>query len=676
MSNAGAIRLGRSFIEIGADPKNLYRALKQVEERMKTVGKNLSIAGAKIGAVGAAATVPFAAAVRSGAKFQDVLLEIQASTGATAKEMGDVTRASMEMSKAMGVGPAAVSESFLELLKAGMPLQKVLDGAGQSAIEFAKVGKMQVAEAAVVMADAMKVFGVDSQVAANAISSAADASSTSIEGIAQAFSMTSAVAGLANQKIEDVSAALGILANSGVKGSDAGTSLKTMLMRLMAPADDAVKALTDIGLSVESFRGADQKMLPLVQIIDTLNRSMASMDQTAKDDVLRRIFGADAIRAAAILQKEGVLGINGMRKAMDEAMPIGEKFQVLMSGLSGSGSKMTAALERLAVQVTEALAPALERAMPSIVSAIDNITQWAKANGESVAWMAAAAVGAVALGGTLAALGATISLVATGIGAIATIGAALATPIVAAVALVGAAFVALNTDIGKTAAKWISEQEIIKSSIGPWVVFIQNAFTAMGVNLAVAWEQTWNGLADVFRGFMNVMDEQIASVQIQFERMTSLSRHGLENRVTGIKEQTASNRAERSEASQASADRVAELIANGDKLMASRLAALPAAVPSSRPGAPIGEMGPALPPGIGTNADMRNQAEMLVDALKQEAPGRIAEPQAARRQFEVMGSFSAFAAGGMGVGGTLAQETLDVQKDILGAIRDGNKVQE
>ena len=144
------------------------------------------------------------------------------------------------------------SDLFLELLKAGMPLEKVLNGAGEAAIQFAKVGQMNVAQAAVVMSDAMSVFGVDANKAANAISSAADASSTSIEGLAQAFSMTSAVAALANQKIDDVSAALAILANNGVKGSDAGTSLKTMLMRLMAPADDAVGALDQLGLTVES----------------------------------------------------------------------------------------------------------------------------------------------------------------------------------------------------------------------------------------------------------------------------------------------------------------------------------------------------------------------------------------------------------------------------------------
>jgi TP901 family phage tail tape measure protein len=177
-----------------------------------------------------------------GQRISQTLLNIQASTGATAQELDRLKAASMQMSQAMGVGPTQIANSFVELLKAGMSVEQVLGGAGKAAIEFATVGQMDVAEAGVVMADAMKVFGVTADVAANAISSAADASSTSIEGLSQAFAQVSAVAALANQSIGSTSAALAILANAGVKGSDAGTSLKTMLLRLMAPADEAVGA--------------------------------------------------------------------------------------------------------------------------------------------------------------------------------------------------------------------------------------------------------------------------------------------------------------------------------------------------------------------------------------------------------------------------------------------------
>ena len=418
MSGAGSVRAGSAFVEIGADPRKFFAALNKVNKAMGNMGRSLAGAGAKIGGIGVATLAPFAAAVRQGTAYQSTLLNIQASTGATAQELDRLKAASMQMSQAMGVGPTQIAGSFLELLKAGMSVEQVLGGAGQAAIEFATVGQMDVAAAGVVMADAMKVFGVTADIAANAISSAADASSTSIEGMSQAFSQVSAVAALANQSIGDTSAALAILANAGVKGSDAGTSLKTMLMRLMSPADEAVGALASIGLSVQSFRNADGSMKPLVDIIGVLNGALGGLDQAAKDDIFRQIFGSDAIRSAAILTGTGVDGFNAMTGAMDAAMPVGEKFKVMMSGLAGAAASIMAALQRFAIAVSDAVGPALMSAAKPVMGFIDGLTDLASKNNEAVANIAKFGVAAVAIGGALTGLGLSLQAASFGFGGI------------------------------------------------------------------------------------------------------------------------------------------------------------------------------------------------------------------------------------------------------------------
>ena len=416
--SAGAIKGGGVFVEIGADPRKFFATLNKVNKAMGDMGRSIAGAGAKLGGIGVATLAPFAAAVRQGTAYQSTLLNIQASTGATAQELDRLKAASMQMSQAMGVGPTQIAGSFLELLKAGMDVEQVLGGAGQAAIEFATVGQMDVAAAGVVMADAMKVFGVSANTAANAISSAADASSTSIEGMSQAFSQVSAVAALANQSIGDTSAALAILANAGVKGSDAGTSLKTMLLRLMAPADEAVGALQSIGLSVASFRNADGSMRPLVEIIRTLNGAMGGLNQAAKDDIFKNIFGQDAIRAAAILTSTGVDGFNAMTGAMDAAMPVGEKFKVMMSGLAGAAGNIVAALERFAIAVRDAVGPALMSVVTPLVGFINGLADLASKNKEAVANIAKFGVAAIAIGGALTGLGLSLQLASFGFGGI------------------------------------------------------------------------------------------------------------------------------------------------------------------------------------------------------------------------------------------------------------------
>lgn len=416
--SAGAIKGGGVFVEIGADPRKFFATLNKVNKAMGDMGRSIAGAGAKLGGIGVATLAPFAAAVRQGTAYQSTLLNIQASTGATAQELDRLKAASMQMSQAMGVGPTQIASSFLELLKAGMSVEQVLGGAGQAAIEFATVGQMDVAAAGVVMADAMKVFGVSANTAANAISSAADASSTSIEGMSQAFSQVSAVAALANQSIGDTSAALAILANAGVKGSDAGTSLKTMLLRLMAPADEAVGALQSLGLSVASFRNADGSMKPLVEIIRTLNGAMGGLNQAAKDDIFKNIFGQDAIRAAAILTSTGVDGFNAMTGAMDGAMPVGEKFKTMMSGLAGAAGTIMAALERFAIAVSDAVGPAIMSVSKPITGFINGLTALASRNKEAVANIAKFGVAAIAIGGALTGLGLSLQLASFGFGGI------------------------------------------------------------------------------------------------------------------------------------------------------------------------------------------------------------------------------------------------------------------
>jgi len=470
--SAGAVRAGGVFVEIGADPRKFFSALTKVNKSLGNMGRSLSSGGGRLAAAGIGMAAPIAAAVQQGAAFESTLLNIRASTGATSAQIDQIKASSMDMSKALGVGPTEAAQGMLELLKAGMSLDSVLGGAGQTALEFAKVGEMDVAQAAVVMSDAMNVFKVSSDVAANALSSAADASSTSIAQMSEAFSMSSAVAGLAGQSIEDLSATLAILANNGVKGSDAGTSVKTMLMRLMAPADDAVGALDQLGLSVASFRGADGQMKPMVDIIGTLNQAMGGLDQTAKDDLFRRIFGADAIRAASILATTGVDGFNGMREAMASALPVGEKYKLLMSGLAGSAAKVFAALQRMAIAVSDAVAPALASVGPFITGFIDGLAKLATENKEAILLFAQVAAAAIGIGAAMAtvgyalqALSGSIGLVLKGFGLFS----ALASPVLLVAAGIGAAVFALY-----------KFKDQIGAALGPVAPLVQQAAGAIG----------------------------------------------------------------------------------------------------------------------------------------------------------------------------------------------------
>jgi TP901 family phage tail tape measure protein len=415
--SAGAVRAGGVFVEIGADPRKFFSALTKVNKSLGNMGRSLASGGGKLAAAGIGMAAPIAAAVRQGAAFESTLLNIRASTGATSAQIDQIKASSMAMSQALGVGPTEAAQGMLELLKAGMSLDAVLGGAGQTALEFAKVGEMDVAQASVVMSDAMNVFKVSSDVAANALSSAADASSTSIAQMSEAFSMSSAVAGKAGLSIQDLSATLAILANNGVKGSDAGTSVKTMLMRLMAPAEDAAEAMAGVGLSVRSFVNQDTgKMLPMIEVVGKLNEALGPLDEVAKKQVLAKIFGADAIRAALILGDVGVGGFEEIQKAMSSALSVGDKYKVLQSGLAGAAGTVLASLERMAVAISDAVSPSLLEAATYASGFASGLERLVASNKEMVAFLAQLSGGLIASGGALTGVGLAIQAVSYGLG--------------------------------------------------------------------------------------------------------------------------------------------------------------------------------------------------------------------------------------------------------------------
>lgn len=416
MATAGGIRLGKVFVEIGADPSKLFGALNKLNKRIGSIGSSMANFGGRMTALGVGLAAPLAIATRTGARFDSTLRNISASTGATAQDISRIDKAAMGMSQAMGIGPTAIAEGFLELLKAGMPLEDVLGGAGKAALQFAKVGELAVADAAVVMSDAMNVFGVDASKAANTLSSAADASSTSIEEISQAFTQVSAVASQSNQGIDDVAAALALLANAGVKGSDAGTSLKNMFAKLKSPVDAAATALGEVGLSTDSFRDASGAMLPLADQITVLKNATDGLSEASRDSLFQKVFGTDAIRAALILTSTGAAGINGMKNTMNESLPVGEKFEQLMGGLAGTGEKISASLERLQITLSAALAPTLGRIGNVITGVVNGFSEFAANNTDTMLAVGEAVLKFTLLGGALYGVGKALMLVSGGLG--------------------------------------------------------------------------------------------------------------------------------------------------------------------------------------------------------------------------------------------------------------------
>lgn len=404
MSEAAGIRAGRAFVEIVGNDSKLAKTLKLAEGRMRAFGQELAKIGTiQMAALSTAVSAPFVAGVKTFAGFEDALAGLRAAANPTAAQFEAVKKAVLDLSRTTGMTPTALVAGFTELLKAGLSVEQVLSGAAEATIKFARVGGLEVGAAATMMADALNVFAKEGLSAANVVdilSRAADGSSISLEQISMAFSQASAAFGMTNQKLNDLAIAIGLLGNAGVKGSDAGTSLRTMMLRLAGGTDESRAIIERLGIAL---RDAGGQMRPLRDVIGELQAKLGGLGQQARDETLIKLFGADAVRAGTILLTQGVAGWDAFAGKLGGALTVAQKFDQMSSTLLGSLRELWAAVQRVGIAVGEALAGPIRffvDALKAGTSAIAAITEkFPKLSAALISVGAAATIGTGSLMG-------------------------------------------------------------------------------------------------------------------------------------------------------------------------------------------------------------------------------------------------------------------------------------
>lgn len=377
MSNASAIRAGKAFVEISADDTKFQAAVKRVHNRMAAMSQTLRQTGTTLALGGAAIGLPMVLAARKAAEFENALLELKGSVSELSpKQLEAVRNESIRMSKAMGVAPAKIAQSFALLVKAGMSVEEAMAGAAQSAVEFGRVSGVEAQQAATFMKVAMNVFGVSSSEAVDTLSAAADASETDIAHMVEAFGLVGSAGKTFDQTLFGVAQGFAALARYGIQGEEAGTGIKVLLSRLVAPSQEAEKALGRLGLSVASFRDADGKLLPMVQIVGLLSDAMKGMSVDARqaimaDKALVDVFGDRGIKVIGAFADMGVEGFDRLAREMESQRTVADKFKIMMEGITGAFERMQSAVERLAIAFGTGLSPALAVASQAIAIVID-----------------------------------------------------------------------------------------------------------------------------------------------------------------------------------------------------------------------------------------------------------------------------------------------------------------
>lgn len=320
------------------------------------VGTGVGVAAAGMAAAGVAS-------LNVAATFEQQMSSIKALTGANAEQIKSAEKLAFQLGKETKFSALEAAQGIEELLKAGVSMEDIMGGAAKGALDLAAAGGINVADAATIASTALNAFK-DDQIsvtrAADLMAGAANASATDVSGLQLGLSQVSAVAAGAGLTFQDTATALAAFANNGLKGSDAGTSLKTMLMNLQPRTDAQIALFDKLGITTagaaNQFFDAQGQMKGMSDISGILQKSMSGMTDQQRMMALETMFGSDAIRAGNILFKEGADGINKMQQEMNKftaADVAAEK----MNNLWGAVDKLKSTVETQMVQAFQKSLP-------------------------------------------------------------------------------------------------------------------------------------------------------------------------------------------------------------------------------------------------------------------------------------------------------------------------------
>lgn len=397
------------------------------QEAWRKTGTAATVAGVAVAA-------GFGLAIKTASDFEFRMSAIQAVSGATAGEMDLISEAALRIGKDTVFSASDAALAMEELIKAGISTKDVLNGAADATVALAAAGGVDLPTAATIAANAMNQFNktADELVGVtDTIAGAANASAIDMGEFAMSLGQVGAVANLAGLSFEDTSLAIAAMGNAGIKGSDAGTSLKQVLLNLIpstkkqadlfrelgittldsqaafdmlsengiTPASQsfgdifdaadkyiqqqkgltestdatqkaATKLLTSNELMKNSFYDSEGQLKSLAEVSDVLSTALEGMTDAQKQATLEQMFGSDAIRGAAIIAKEGSAGFDELSASINK-VSAADVAATRMDNLQGSTEQLMGSLETLWITVGTKLIPVFRQIVDSLTAVVN-----------------------------------------------------------------------------------------------------------------------------------------------------------------------------------------------------------------------------------------------------------------------------------------------------------------
>ncbi|MEK5135585.1 phage tail tape measure protein [Bacillus sp. FSL W8-0645] len=344
----------------------------EVSEELQSVYSAAGMAGKALTGIGVAGTVAIGGAVKVAADFEKAMSRVGAVANASSVEMDRLTEKARYLGATTQFTDGQVAEGMQYLAMAGYKTNNII-GAMPGLLATAAAGQTDLGVTADIVSDILTEFHIaaeDTNRVADAMTYTFTNSNATLQQIGQTMKYAGPAAKTAGVSMEELAAATGIMANSGIKADMAGTALRSTLTRLASPPKQAGNAINELGLSVTDSTG---KMRPLADIIGQINEKTKNYTETEKIRIAKQLAGQHALSGFITLLHAGEGKLNKFTKEIENSGGIAEKVaKEQMDNLAGSVEYLRSAVNNAVISLGNQFIPTVRK----VVDGLTKVVNW------------------------------------------------------------------------------------------------------------------------------------------------------------------------------------------------------------------------------------------------------------------------------------------------------------
>ena len=342
-------------------------------QKMETVGNSIAGAGKKMMGVTTVIGGVGVAAVKTAADFDSAMSQVAAVSGATGKDFDALRNKAREMGAKTKFSATEAAEAMNYMAMAGWKTEDMLDGI-EGVMNLAAASGEDLAATSDIVTDALTAFGLsakDSGHFADILAAASSNANTNVSMMGETFKYCAPIAGALGFSAEDTAEAIGLMANAGIKSSQAGTALRTIMNNLAGDVKISGKAIGDVTIATTN---ADSSMRDLSDILADCRSAFGNLTESEKAQAAESLVGKNAMSGFLALMNAGEDDIAKLSSAIDNCDGSAEKMAMTMQdNLAGQLTILKSQLQELAISFGDILMPAIRSIVSKLQGFVDKL---------------------------------------------------------------------------------------------------------------------------------------------------------------------------------------------------------------------------------------------------------------------------------------------------------------